>query len=58
LKRVVFVIANTGGSHRGDYLFVEAGEISTENTVPPLPLEEKVVDRALRASLSRHNGQK
>jgi hypothetical protein len=37
---------------------VEAGEISTENTVPPLLLEETVVDMALRASLSRHNRQK
>ena len=54
----VFIIANAGGSRRGDYPFVEADEISTENTAPPLPLEETVVDMALRASLSWHNRQK
>jgi hypothetical protein len=58
LKWGVFVIANAGGSRRGDYLFMEAGEISTENAAPPLPLEETVVDIALHASLSRHNRQK
>ena len=58
LKWGVFVIANAGGSRRGDYLFMEAGEISTENAAQPLPLEETVVGIALRASLSRHNRQK
>jgi hypothetical protein len=54
----VFIIAKAGGSRRGDYPFVEAGEISTENTAPPLPLEETVVDMALRASLSWYDRQK
>jgi hypothetical protein len=37
---------------------MEAGEISTENAASPLPLEETVVDIALRAKLSRYDRQK
>jgi hypothetical protein len=54
----VFSLSLTLATRRGDYLFMEAGEISTENAAPPLPLEEAVVDIALRANLSRHNRQK
>jgi hypothetical protein len=47
----VFSLSLTLATRRGDYLFMEAGEISTENAAPP-PLEETFVDIPVRANLS------
>jgi thiosulfate dehydrogenase len=42
----------------GAYLFVRAGGISMETTAPPLPLEKRVAEMALRASLGHAAEQK